>query len=435
MRRLHARRLCSGALAEVTARVLREGGEAATTSAIPGPSLGALEALTAAMPPQPVSLLMLKSSVSNRSLPHRLAQANFIKRELIARRAHILTLLHQMPEPLARSPAVGRLGSVYWERLRALLDAPELVSDEDEREFAARQVERNAEIGEIGTAAEEEMCIGALDAMQQERGAGWWMTAPEERLAVDRQLDAIFSTRIGLRFLLQHYVAMGQPPRDGFSGLIETRCSPVALCRQVAESTQAAIGAEYGTAPPIEVVGDVAQTFTYVPSHISIVMGMLLKNSSVATVRQHHQTHGSLERGAAVSAVRCIVAMSEETVQFKLEDAAGGIRRSSLINVWSYRSLNSSWWKPSDGLHLPLARLYCKYFGGDLALVPMEGYGTDCYVTLNRLAHANSENILPLPGAAAEEEGDSAGLFGAQSRIVSRAARDSEWSDDIYERR
>jgi len=26
-------------------------------------------------------------------------------------------------------------------------------------------------------------------------------------------------------------------------------------------------------------------------------------------------------------------------------------------------------------------------------MVPMEGYGTDCYVTFNRLAHANSEQM------------------------------------------
>ena len=39
-----------------------------------------------------------------------------------------------------------------------------------------------------------------------------------------------------------------------------------------------------------------------------------------------------------------------------LEDRAGGIKRSSLINVWSYRALDSSWWRPKDGLSLPPAR-------------------------------------------------------------------------------
>ena len=64
--------------------------------------------------------------------------------------------------------------------------------------------------------------------------------------------------------------------------------------------------------------------------------------------------------------------------------------------MWSYRALDSKWWKARDGLSLPLARLYCKYFGGSLDLVPMEGFGTDCYVSFNRLAHKNSEHIIPV---------------------------------------
>ena len=113
--------------------------------------------------------------------------------------------------------------------------------------------------------------------------------------------------------------------------------------------------------------------------------------------------------------VKAIVAVSDDAVQLKLEDRAGGIKRSSLINVWSYRSLESKWWKPADGLSLPLARLYCVYVGGDMTLVPVEGYGTDCYITFNRLAHANSEYILPAPRS------DSDGLFDAQSRRLPAA--------------
>ena len=114
---------------------------------------------------------------------------------------------------------------------------------------------------------------------------------------------------------------------------------------------------------------------------------------------------------------------------------AGGIRRSSLSNVWSYRALDSAWWRPADGLSLPLTRLFCQYFGGSLALatarerwradrragchaahareqVPVEGVGTDCYVAFNRRAEDNVEVILP----RARLRSSTGGIFDAQER-------------------
>jgi hypothetical protein len=37
-----------------------------------------------------------------------------------------------------------------------------------------------------------------------------------------------------------------------------------------------------------------------------------------------------------------------------------------------------------SGHGLPLARLIARYFGGDLSLISMEGYGTDSYLSLYR---------------------------------------------------
>jgi len=149
----------------------------------------------------------------------------------------------------------------------------------------------------------------------------------------------------------------------------------------------------------------------------------LLKNSAVATLRQRHSliAQGKATPTSPLPPVKVIVAVSDEAVQLKLVDEAGGIRRSSLTNVWSYRSLDSAWWKPIDGLSLPMARLYAQYLGGTLDLVPLEGWGSDCYVTFNKPPHANVEQILPTDLLTDDHAPSSDGLLlDAQARRGSR---------------
>ena len=77
---------------------------------------------------------------------------------------------------------------------------------------------------------------------------------------------------------------------------------------------------------------------------------------------------------------------------------------------------------------MPLARLYAKYFGGTLHLAPMEGYGTDCYATFNRLAGQSIESIDfnlrgdedPDDDEEEDEPNRAFSLFSAQSRGTRR---------------
>ena len=85
-------------------------------------------------------------------------------------------------------------------------------------------------------------------------------------------------------------------------------------------------------------------------------------------------------------------------------DEGGGIARSRLAEVWSYRGARLAGGfglaarsdadelvrspEASAGLGLPLARLHCKFFGGSLHLTPMED-GTDSNTNINTDFHTH----------------------------------------------
>ena len=107
--------------------------------------------------------------------------------------------------------------------------------------------------------------------------------------------------------------------------------------------------------------------------------------------------------------IRVVIAEGAEDVTIKISDEGGGIRRSGLQRIWTYLYTTADspaagaaadsdtmangrrcWRVRSD---LRLSRLYARYFGGDLQVISMDGYGTDAYLHLNRLGNVQE----PLP--------------------------------------
>ena len=326
-----------------------------------------IKELTVLLPPTPVSVCTLRTAalMQINSAEQRLLNAKFIRRELTARRAHILSLLLAMPAVLAKQPAVEALTAAYWQRLLELLRQPQLNGAADEVRFARMlSLKADEQEGETRRTFAAALASAHTDVDPEVREQ---FLDPEVKIGVDIHLDAIFSARIGLRFLGEHYLA-ARRAIDGFAGIIELECSPVAVCEQLGDSMMAEMRGTYGGTPPIQIHGDREQTFTYVPSHLRFVVGELLSNAAKATVRHHLQSAEG--RLTDLPPIRVIVAVSDGAVTVKVADQAGGLRRSCLADVWSYRSLASSHWKVGVGLGLPLARLYAKYFGGTLHRAP-----------------------------------------------------------------
>ena len=161
----------------------------------------------------------------------------------------------------------------------------------------------------------------------------------------------------------------------------------------------------------VELHGRLDLAFTYMPDHLFYIMLELLKNSMRATCEQALRQHGVSDVADlpphALPPIKVVVADGEdnEDVALKVSDEGGGIARSHMPRVWSYLFTTASHevqrrgfddvssGAASDfggaplaglGYGLPISRAYARYFGGDLTIMSMEGYGTDAFVYLSR---------------------------------------------------
>lgn len=217
-------------------------------------------------------------------------------------------------------------------------------------------------------------------------------------------LDGFYLSRIGIRMLIGQHIALKDKQKENHIGLIDTRCSPATVCQHAIDDARNICMREKGGAPEVTIYGDPGFTFPYVPSHLHHMVFELVKNSLRAVYDRYEDgDHDS-------PPIRLVVAEGEEDITIKVSDEGGGIPRSGLPKIWTYLYTTAK--SPLDdmahedseggdgpsvlagyGYGLPISRLYARYFGGDLAIISMEGYGTDAYLHLNRLGNVQE----PLP--------------------------------------
>ena len=253
----------------------------------------------------------------------------------------------------------------------------------------------------------------------------------EDKAGIQTFLDRFHMSRIGIRMLIGQHIALGRScmaPKKGalnylatqaskgaisdvsgtepekFVGIICTNTNVGAVAHEAIENARFVCEEHYGLfrAPPVQLVCPPNLMFMYMPSHLNHMIFELMKNSLRAVVERY-----GVEREDHYPPIKVIVVEGKEDITIKISDEGGGIPRSEVPLVWTYTYTTA---RPDDldpdfqtsdflapmagfGYGLPLARLYARYFGGDLKLISMEGYGTDVYLHLNRLSSSSE----PLP--------------------------------------
>ncbi|CBJ48308.1 pyruvate dehydrogenase kinase [Ectocarpus siliculosus] len=337
--------------------------------------------------------------------------ASFLHRELPIRLAHRVRDLESVPDMLAQK-SVQQVREWYVISYEEIRKFPRPVTVDEEVRFAELLkgiYQRHAPV--LLTMArgvwELRESFGPKDASR--RGAKNRFGDFYDFERTHTFLDGFYMSRIGIRILIGHYLALQEAGADSWIGMVCQETSPAAIAEAAIEDAKFVCTRQYGDAPDVTLHGRLDLTFSYVPSHLHYIMLELIKNSMRATV----DFHGLDEMDN--NPIRVVIADGEgnEDVVIKVADEGGGIRRSYMTRIWSYLfttadpavqegfinlgEVESDHAKESPlaglGYGLPISRSYARYFGGDLSIVSMEGYGTDAFVHLSRLGH-HSE---PLP--------------------------------------
>ena len=341
-----------------------------------------------------------------------MVSAQFLHKELPVRLAHRVAELENLPLGLSSKEQVRAVRDWYAESYDELRSFPNIESMEDEARFT-RMIEgvmnKHANVVPMIARGVLELKMELAGSSRGGGNGGGSRSALERTLGADlpeisQFLDGFYMSRIGIRMLIGQHVALHEAnPRPDHIGLICTKMSPRDVVRDAVDDARSICMRQYGDAPEVEVFGGENFAFAYVPGHLHQMLFELVKNSLRAVSEKYAE---SLDNPPPI---RVVIAEGAEDVTIKISDEGGGIRRSGLQRIWTYlyttadsplldmdgdsASAGGPVVLAGYGYGLPLSRLYARYFGGDLQVISMDGYGTDAYLHLNRLGNVQE----PLP--------------------------------------
>jgi pyruvate dehydrogenase kinase 2/3/4 len=230
--------------------------------------------------------------------------AQFLHNELPVRLAHRVAELENLPYGLSAKSHVVKVRDWYVESFRDLRHFPPIKDTSDERKFTEmlkHVYHRHRNVVPV-------MAMGVAE-LKQELNMG---VGVHELPEIHQFLDGFYLSRIGIRILIGQHIALHEPQKENYIGMICTKCSPLQVAMDAIEDARGVCQREYGDAPEVKVYGDPKFLFAYVPSHLHHMVFELVKNSLRAVNDRFEDSE------VVAPPIKIVVAEGEEDVTIKV---------------------------------------------------------------------------------------------------------------------
>jgi len=338
-----------------------------------------------------------------------LDSANYVREELPIHLAHRIIEMKQLPYFVLSTESLFRVYEVYENAFTSFTRFPTISTLDEEGNFyelLTRIVAEGAMIIEL-------TAVGLAEAQRVAKRLG-----AEEGLETRLQdwVDILMASRIGRRVLAEQHIALHGAVRNGigtsrqkYGGVVELECDVIACLDRAILAASDLSTLRYGAAPDVKISGSEEARLPFVRAHLDYMVFELLKNSMRATV-EHARRDGDVQ--ADLPEVQVFLAKGPTELTIRISDAGGGMKKGELDKafIYGFSTAEDEAGAVADddgsnvlgnvlsrkgeerhgsvmaglGFGLPMTRLYARYFGGDVKLVNLEGYGCDVYLTLSR---------------------------------------------------
>ncbi|KAG0053599.1 hypothetical protein BGZ83_000809 [Gryganskiella cystojenkinii] len=358
------------------------------------------------------------------------------------------TLSLSLPINMAEIPTFQRIARSYLEDISLMTQMPKPSTPKLEEQFTALlcDLERRHTLKMLTIDQGLKELDAALKAHRAHKDGAVDManlTCPKDAAAIQSFFNRFYTINLGTRLLIGEHLSLKYSNEN-----LVKRLSPLKISQSAIRAAQVACAAHYrpqfpnhptaSMVPMVEIQASCPNSSseisaTYVEEFLHGNISELLKNAMRATCESHlpklegdpvtialgptggprdvptaETATGSTAKRPILPPIKLTLVHGGEDVSFKITDEGGGFPLSDLDRIWSYTHSSSSFPSPltsidpmtltspttstdtlapanvSMGHGLPLARLIARYFGGDLNVVPLEGHGTDSYLSLYR---------------------------------------------------
>jgi len=322
---------------------------------------------------------------------HLLRSAQYLHKELPVRIAHRIASFRNLPFIVGCNPTILAVHELYIRAFHILSEFPPVTDLTIENNYSALLKELLDDHKDVVT----DLATGFRESRKHIRDEG----------LVKEFLDRTLCSRLGIRMLAEHHIALHQEDMPNHVGIINTSLRLKDVIEKWSEFVTKLSQHKYGKAPSIKLNGHVNAAFPYIQLPLDYILPELLKNSVRATVESHLDSPES-----NLPPISITIATNDLDFVIRISDRGGGIQQALMKEVMQYHftTAGSNTDHRIDGglfgnmmdvatdgpaaapMHgfgfgLPTSCAYAEYLGGKLTLESMQGIGTDVYLRLRHI--------------------------------------------------